>query len=337
MGNPRHHNLHQRHNTIASPTNLYAKSSASSSSSKASASSSSSSYDELSIGEDPYAVATLLLNLVVQRRKEEIDNSFDGFIKRFTPSYSNHRQRQAIQIQTIVEQLQQYGQVSSPSTGWEFPNLFGPTTKPHTYDITESLLASGFFCTLYWYTPNMPNAPKPLWEQLSLKDSNIKGQQYYERNDFQEAVINYSEIWGQALYITAEGTFKPIISGVVDDDDDEEEEEDEDNGNGNGWFQTTMLTTSSSAPVKNNRRLRTCPDVFQVNATKVTLHALGLSFQLPIQGSSNLVIVYADPRIRIFVSPMESKSRVGNWEEAGLVVVQVRSDLVLGEPKIDLR
>jgi hypothetical protein len=34
---------------------------------------------------------------------------------------------------------------------------------------------------------------------------------------------------------------------------------------------------------------------------------------------------------------MESKSRVGNWEEAGLVVVQVRSDLVLGEPKIDLR
>ena len=34
------------------------------------------------------------------------------------------------------------------------------------------------------------------------------------------------------------------------------------------------------------------------------------------------------PRLRIFVSPMESRSVVGDWESAGLVVVQVRSDLV---------
>jgi hypothetical protein len=272
------------------------------------------------MGEDPYIVATLLLNTLLERRKEEVDKSFEGWIRRLTPSYANHRQRQSIRIEALIEQLQQLGQMSTnPKRNFATQSILGAganVLRPHTYDLTESLLASGFFCTMYWYTPNMDNAPEPLWEQLSLKSDNVKGQQYYERNDFQEAVINYSEIWGRTVYITAEGTFQPMSSSSPS---------------------SSIATTS--APVKNNRRLRTCPDLFQVDATKVTLHAFGgfLSLDLPIQGSSNLVILYADPRLRIFISPMESKSAVGHWEEAGLVVVQVRSDLVLGLPVIDLR
>ena len=291
----------------------------------------SSSYDETLVGEDPYSIATLLLNLVLERRKEQVDKSFNGILRRFKPSYSQNRKRQADQIETLIEQLQQYGGSGKRNS---FFSTFGftPNRKPHhTYDVTQSLLGSGFYCTLYWYTPNMENAPAPLWEALSLKDDNIKGQQYYERNDFEEAVINYSEIWGRLLYITAEGTFQPILSSYDDDFVNESND---------GWFQKKSSSqSSSSAPVQNSRRLRTCPDVFRVDATKGTFHVLGglLQFDLPIQGSSNLVVLYADPRIRIFVSPLESKSAVGNWEEAGLVVVQCRSDLVLGEPVIDMR
>jgi len=50
-----------------------------------------------------------------------------------------------------------------------------------------------------------------------------------------------------------------------------------------------------------------------------------------------LVVLYADPRLRIFVSTDRSESAVGTWEQSGLVVVQVRSDLVTGDSPIDLR
>ena len=156
--------------------------------------------------------------------------------------------------------------------------------------------------------------------QVSLKQGNIKGQQYYLRNDFEEAVINYSEIWGRTVFLTAEGTFAPV-DGIMERNADP---------------QKTPRNALKRIDPK-SRTLRTCPDVFQVDATKVSLHAFGLTLDLPIQGSSNLVIAYADPRIRIFVSPVESKTAVGNWEEAGLVVAQVRSDLVLGDEDFDLR
>jgi hypothetical protein len=271
---------------------------------------------------DPYDIATSLLEILVQRRKDEVDTSFEAWIRRLTKSYKLERQRQAKTIELLMEELQQYGQSK------ERKGVFDKAaSRPaHTYDVTESLL-NGFFCTLYWYMPNVADpstAPKPIWEQVSLKDSNIKGQQYYERNDFEEAVVNYSEIWGKSVFLTAGGTLAPIDGTIV----------------------PKVQADQGSPPprnalkriVPNSRTLRMCPDVFRVDATKVTLHLFGMKFDLPIRGSSNLVILYADPRIRIFVSPMESKTAVGNWEEAGLVVAQVRSDLVLGqEPVMDLR
>jgi hypothetical protein len=269
--------------------------------------------NRLDISQDPYDIATQLLDLVVELRAEDVNDTFDAWIQRRTRSYQSKRQESQRQIERLIEQLQQYGRPTS-RRGWL--GVPGNTPPPHRYDIMESLLASGFFCTLYWYVPggNPKTTPTPLWEQVSLKASNIKGQQYYERNDFQEAVINYSEIWGRSLYLTAEGTFQPIDSLL-------------ENNNNTPNTNPPPKRNTLSCTVKNSRTLRTCPDVFRVEATKVTLHILGLKLPLPIQGSSNLVILYADPRIRIFVSPIESKSVVGNWEEAGLVVVQVRSDL----------
>jgi hypothetical protein len=268
---------------------------------------------------DAYAIATDLMNLVVERRNEEIDDSFEAWVRRLTPSYQTKRQQEQQEIEALIESLQLYGRPDNKRGGGWFGKSAAASTnrrRRHTYNVMDSLLASGFFCTLYWYTPNQVDAPKPLWEQVSLKKSNIKGQQYYERNDLEEAVINYAEIWGRSIYLTAEGTFWPI-DGILPPSMD------------SSPAPPSPKRNALSRLVPGSRSLRTCPDVFQVDATKVTLHVFGMELQLPIRGSSNLVIVYADPRIRILVSPMESQTVVGNWEEAGLVVVQVRSDLVM--------
>ncbi|KAL3922173.1 MAG: hypothetical protein SGILL_002346 [Bacillariaceae sp.] len=271
---------------------------------------------------DPYDIATILLELLVQRRNDEADTSFLANFRRMDQT---ERIRQARMIEILIEELQQYGDDTKGLFRGLAKSAFN--RRAHTYDVAESLLSSGFFCTLYWYMPNVEDpttATKPIWEQVSLKRSNIKGQQYYHRNDFEEAVINYSEIWGQAVFLTAEGTFAPI-GNVAEQPPNAQSE------------QPTATRNAVKRIVRNSRSLRTCPDVFQVDATKVTLHLFGIKLDLPIRGSSNLVILYADPRIRIFVSPLESKTAVGNWEEAGLVVAQVRSNLVLGDPVIDLR
>ena len=283
--------------------------------------------------DDLYDAATQLLNLVLKKRDEEIENTFESWIKRRTSSYKDMKNEQFSQIESLIEQL------TGPTLEIEkerkrkrrfHETIFGrsePLLMPR-YDPTELLFGSGFFCTLYWYYPNNNVAKNnetreedPLWEQLSLIPSNIKGQQYYLCNNFQQLVINYSEILGSDIFVTAEGTLSPISSSSSSNV----------NANANTNKKVSFsdaFPSSSSSPVKNSRRLRTLPDVFKVDAKKISLSIFGFTSKFSIQGNANLVVLYTDPRIRIFVSPIESRSFVGNWEEAGLVVVQVRSGLV---------
>lgn len=304
--------------------------------------------DQEAYDEDPYNVATRLLGLLLQRREEEEELSFDSFLQRLTPSYWILRKQRAKRIEALIEQIQDMGDVRKNQRGVDWGALFGSNKKNqrkrqvHTYDPAECLIGGGFFCTLYFYTPNNSDAPDPLWEQLSFKRDNVKGQQYYERNDFQEAVINYSEVWGPDLYITAEGTFRPIDFPTNNEPDarggfalsfpsfgsnlNREKQQQEQQQ------QQQKQQSQSNRLVPDSRRQRICPDIFQVDATSGSLHcdALGgLSVPLPIVGSSNLVVVYADARLRILLSPKSSETVVGNWEESGLMVVQVRSDLAL--------
>jgi len=74
-----------------------------------------------------------------------------------------------------------------------------------------------------------------------------------------------------------------------------------------------------------------CPVDYTVTVDQASFHFGKLQWQLPIQGSSILRILYADPELRIFVSPQDTQANVGDWEAAGLTVVQVRSDLVCGQ------
>lgn len=51
-----------------------------------------------------------------------------------------------------------------------------------------------------------------------------------------------------------------------------------------------------------------------------------LLLDLPmIQGAGLVRVLYADPQLRIFLSPTQGD---GGWEDQGLVVVQVRKDLL---------
>ena len=64
---------------------------------------------------------------------------------------------------------------------------------------------------------------------------------------------------------------------------------------------------------------RCCDVVNDDNEKKLLLN-------LPmIQGSGVVRVLYANPQLRIFLSPTQGD---GGWEDQGLVVVQVRSDLI---------
>jgi hypothetical protein len=270
-----------------------------------------------------YDVATQLLNLVLKKRDDEITTSSSSE-KNQKLEQSNHIIENLIERLTrptidIIEERKQdrKGNLFNRNKKKQSSSLSSSlTTPPPTYDPTESLFDCGFFCTLYWYYPNKEEAP-PVWAKLSLLPSNIKGQHYYLSNNFQQSVINYSEIYGKNIHIKAEATLYPISSNTSSS-----------SSSTSGSNDNLSLSSSSPGVVKNSRKLRTLPDTYQVDATKIILSVFGLTFDFSIKGSANLVVLYADSRLRIFVSPMESRSVVGDWESAGLVVVQVRSDLV---------
>ncbi|OEU20150.1 hypothetical protein FRACYDRAFT_236220 [Fragilariopsis cylindrus CCMP1102] len=277
-----------------------------------------------------YDVATQLLNLVLKKREDEITTTsssgknqkleqsnnhiIENLIERLTrPTIDIIDERKQERKGNIFNRNKEQSSSSSSSSSSSF------TTTTPTYDPTASLFDCGFFYTLYWYYPNKEEAP-PIWAKLSLLPSNIKGQHYYLSNNFQQSVINYSEIYGTNIHIKAEATLYPLSSNINSSLSSTSGSNDN----------LSLSSSSSSSPgvVKNSRKLRTLPDIFQVDATKIILSVFGLTFDFSIKGSANLVVLYADPRLRIFVSPMESRSVVGDWESAGLVVVQVRSDLV---------
>jgi len=208
------------------------------------------------------------------------------------------------------------------------------TAAMNVYNPTNSLFGD-LWCTLYNYIPNNINNDKPLWERLSAwQPSNLKGQQYYvasntsaQDNPVSGNVLNYSEIWGRFFYLMAQGTFvlaenKPTSKTTTT----------------RNWFDSIW---SSNQPPQPGDTLRSCPDDYHVTISQASIHLFGKCLKLNIQGSSVLRVLYADNKLRIFVSPQTSKSellsKVNNgdtggggevWEQSGLVVCQVRSDLV---------
>jgi hypothetical protein len=151
------------------------------------------------------------------------------------------------------------------------------------------------------------------------------------------------------VHLRAKGSFVPVTAGGTNDA---------------GSFFTTTTTKKKPKSLQerlllggpgalflsDDPKLRTTPDAFHVTISSASIHLWGVSLSLPIRGSSQLVVLYADSRIRIFVSPLGSSSSnrrkagsssssmgAGSWESSGLIAVQIRSDLVTGGDPMDLR
>jgi hypothetical protein len=195
----------------------------------------------------------------------------------------------------------------------------------NVFDPAECLYGP-LYCTLYAFTPGMANAPNPLWERISLRKDNIKGQQY-SGSGGSGNVINYAQIWGEALALRAFGSF---VRKDIDRDTTTTSSSLYDRVG--GWL-PSFFDWKSRSPASSVRgsQLRTCPDDYEVTVSGASVDVFGRQvLKLPISGQSLLRILYADPRLRIFVSPQSSSDSFTNreWESSGLIVVQCRSDLV---------
>jgi hypothetical protein len=175
----------------------------------------------------------------------------------------------------------------------------------NVFDPADCLYGS-LFCTLYSFTPGVSDAPAPLWERISLRKQNIKGQQY-SGSGGSGSVINYAQIWAEAM---PKGFDEKV----------------------GGWrSRFSVWEAGSPASSATGNRLRTCPDDYIVTVSGASLDVFGWQvLSLPISGQSMLRVLYADPRLRILVSPQSSSDSFTNreWESSGLIVVQCRSDLV---------
>ena len=257
--------------------------------------------------------ADRLLELLLDKRRKELEprSVLDTILSgRFFTSQENFNDSDMM-IQELIERL-----------------IDNNTSEQNRYDPTTCLLGP-LYATLYSYTPNANTAPDPLWKRISIFSAeNIQGQQYYEDESTQQKVVNYSEIFSSSLYLEARGSFTESVRKSVRNSDPK----------GRNLLDYFFAATTQ---LKTPAGLRTCPDSYDVTVTQASICFFGgkTKLNVPIQGQSILRVLYASPQLRIFVSPLDNTDEAGTqWESSGLIVVQVRSDLLEGvaEP-LDIR
>lgn len=251
--------------------------------------------------QDSYTIATVLLEKLLERRATDVNDSFNS--RRLVPSAKEMDNQFGKDCEALVKRLA------------DMPN--------HSYDPTKSLLGP-LYCTLYAFNPMDPNQEPPLWEKISLQPSNIKGQQFFVNRDFTLSAVNYAEIFGSAFAIQAQARISPVSK--------------ESEKKASSGLLPSLFPPSSSSFQSSKARLRTCPDVYDFETYAAEFKIGSFVLPIPIVGTAKFVVLYADPRLRILQSPTGSDSVVGPWEQSGLVVVQVRSDLVTSNNlPLDLR
>ena len=81
---------------------------------------------------------------------------------------------------------------------------------------------------------------------------------------------------------------------------------------------------SSLTPTPQMPELLTCPIDFLVTVDKASICLGANRINIPIAGQAYLRVLYADPKLRIFVSPKSTTD--DRWEKEGLMVAQVVVD-----------
>jgi hypothetical protein len=192
----------------------------------------------------------------------------------------------------------------------------------------------------------------PLWEKIGLPGlvKNIKGQKYTLDRTIESAAgaadggtfVNYAEIWGNNLYLMASGDFIATGPTVVVDGD----------------LPSSLSTFLPNKETTTNPFSEILSSLFPSNSKSINIVTVQQSSQLPtpydyaatvtgasivlfqkmilnvsIEGTGTVRVLYADENLRIFVSPTDTNVTRGggDWESEGLIVVQVRVDLVYDE------
>jgi len=185
-------------------------------------------------------------------------------------------------------------------------------------------LIGPFYATIY-----TTGASTPLWKELAkFSYKNIQGQEYsIIGNDVRNGgrVINYSEIFGKSFHLRAYGEWKNEIP--VDDfiTITEEKKKDSPYQSITSFFKRKSTIGKNSSSKRINSLLK-CPVDYTVTVNKAEIVLLGQKVSIPISGTGALRVLYADEKLRIFVSPKDTTD--SRWEKAGLKVIQVRIDLI---------
>lgn len=173
----------------------------------------------------------------------------------------------------------------------------------------------------------------PLWERIGAASGvrNVKGQKYTLPDGATSGTfINYAEIWGENFYLKAVGNCKdegPVVSSSRSSETSHEEQ-----SPSNNPFEAliSMFNSGNNSPNQPSALLQT-PYDYSASVTGASIVLFQkFSLDLTIEGTGTVRVLYADENLRIFLSPTDTKVTKGggDWESEGLIVVQVRTDLV---------
>ena len=130
--------------------------------------------------------------------------------------------------------------------------------------------------------------------------------------------------WASGLFIQVEGTAKREDSKRSNNNNNEP------TGNPQASFLdgiSNLFAPKPQSASPSNSNLVQCPCDVVATVTGGSLYVGGNKL-LPldfIQGTGVTRVLYADPKLRILESPYQNN---GGWEDQGLIVVQVREDLL---------
>ena len=163
----------------------------------------------------------------------------------------------------------------------------------------------------------------PLWEKIgSGAVRNVKGQKY---NLDDQSFTNYAEIWGRSLFLKAfgqlgeKGPVQDASLGYASATDD------------NPFSAIVASLFGLNGGVSKQSNLLPTPYDYEARVTGASVSLWDkFALNLRIEGTGTVRVLYADENLRVFVSPTDTNVTKGggDWESKGLIVVQVRVDLV---------
>ena len=169
----------------------------------------------------------------------------------------------------------------------------------------------------------------PLWEKIGARIvRNVKGQKY-TLNSSTGKFSNYAEVFGTNLYLKAIGICKdegPVTDSTVSSISTTTSS---DNKLSNP-LESVFVSLFNQRSISNSQYKPTPYDyIAEVTGASIVLFQK-FSLDLTIEGTGIVRVLYADENLRVFLSPKDTNVTRGggDWESAGLIVVQVRVDLI---------